>query len=115
MNDFAHAQEVEGKTMRNFGIWSKNRWEWLATQVSAWYACACVAGFYDSMDDNAVCYIANQTVMSTIYCEDKYVAKLLKLKQDGRLPSLENIVNYDESVALKAECEAAGMKLYSFS
>jgi hypothetical protein len=52
--------------------------------------------------------------MSTIYCEEKYVKKLLDLKRAGKVASLENIVNFDNGVSLRDECKEAGLALYSY-
>ena len=54
-----------------------------------------VSGFYDSMNDSAVCYIIDQTEMATIYCEHKYVDRLLQMKREGKIQSLKNIIDYD--------------------
>lgn len=47
----------DGKPIRVVGIWSKNRWEWMATMVSTWICNHTVSGFYDSMNDKAVAFI----------------------------------------------------------
>jgi hypothetical protein len=52
--------------------------------------------------------------MSTIYCEEKYVQRLLTMKKAGKLQSLENIINYDNGVDLRDECKEANLALWSF-
>lgn len=58
--------------------------------------------------------------MSTMYCEDKYVNKLLVLKKAGKIDCLENIVNYDDTTAdsskgdHKEACKAGGIQYIGF-
>jgi len=46
----------DGKEWAFCGIWSKNRWEWHTTMLSAMVCKATVIGFYDSMGDASVDY-----------------------------------------------------------
>ena len=88
--------EAEGKKIKITGIWSKNRWEWLATQISSWYTNSAVVGFYDSMNDSAIKYILDQTQMTVIFCEDVYVERLIAMKKAGLAKTLVNVVNFDK-------------------
>lgn len=76
--------QAEGKTIKICGIWSKNRWEWLSTQIASWFMNSCVTGFYDSMNDSAIKYIIDQTQMTIIFCEGKYVQRLIDMKKAGK-------------------------------
>ena len=49
----------DGKQWSFCGIWSKNRWEWHTTMLSAMVCKATVIGFYDSMNDASVEYCLN--------------------------------------------------------
>jgi len=107
--------QAEGKTIKICGIWSKNRWEWLSTQIASWFMNSCVTGFYDSMNDSAIKYIIDQTQMTIIFCEGKYVQRLIDMKKAGKAETIVDIVNYDDSLELKDEAAAAGINLYSYS
>ena len=41
--------EGDGQKWRFVGIWSKNRWEWLATHIANMYYTQTSIGFFDSM------------------------------------------------------------------
>lgn len=51
MNSLGLATETEGddKKWKFVGIWSKNRWEWLATHIANMYFNHTSIGFFDSM------------------------------------------------------------------
>ena len=46
----------DDKEWRIIGIWSKNRWEWHTTMLSAMAYRVTTIGFYDSMGESAVDY-----------------------------------------------------------
>jgi len=50
--------------------------------------------------------------MKTIFCEEKYIKRILGLKKAGKIASVKNIVNYDDTANngdLNAECQQAGV------
>lgn len=102
------------KPVKVCGIWAKNREEWLQTQIASWYVNAACSGFYDSMNDAAITYIADETEMTTMFCENKYVRRLIDMKKAGKIQTMVNIINYDNNTDLRDECTAVGMKLFSF-
>ena len=56
------------------------------------------------MNDKAVTYIIDQTEMSVMFCEDKYVQRLIEMKKDGKIVTMQKIVNFDDKMNLKEEC-----------
>jgi len=70
----------DGKDWSFCGIWSKNRWEWHTTMLSAMVCKATIIGFYDSMGDKAVDYCLKQTKMKTIFISKEYLTKLLDMR-----------------------------------
>jgi len=67
------------------------------------------------MNDKAVTYIIDQTEMSVMFCEDKYVQRLIEMKKEGKIVTMQKIVNFDDKMNLKEECQAVGIELLSFS
>lgn len=64
------------------------------------------------MDDGAVSFIIDQCQMKTIFCEQKYIKRILDLKKAGKIASVKNIVNYDDTAKnadLDAQCQQAGV------
>jgi hypothetical protein len=50
--------------------------------------------------------------MKTIFCEEKYIKRILGMKKAGKIASVTNIVNYDDTTNngdLNAECQAVGV------
>ena len=46
---FANSTSGDGRDWRFIGIWSKNRWEWLASHIANMYFTYTTIGFFDSM------------------------------------------------------------------
>lgn len=69
--------EGDGQKWRFVGIWSKNRWEWLATHIANMYYTQTSIGFFDSMGVQAVDYILKQTELSCIFSTHDYIAKVI--------------------------------------
>ena len=52
-------------------------------------------GFFDAMGEESVNFIVEQTELTTIFCAKEYVDRLIKMKNEGKLKSLENILCFD--------------------
>ena len=87
--------DEDGKEWRFCGIWSKNRWEWHTTMLSIMVQRATLIGFYDSMGDVQVDYCLNQTKLSTIFCTNNYLAKVIAMKNKGIAQHVTNLVLFD--------------------
>ena len=80
--------EGDGKKWGFVGIWSKNRWEYLATHVANMYYSQTTIGFFDSMGVQAVDYILKQTELNCIFATSDYVAKIVQMKKDSLATSI---------------------------
>lgn len=68
---------------------------------------------YDTLGDKSIEYIINQTEMETLACGDDKISHICKLKKDGRIDSLTNIILFDDITEdIKTECEEVGIKVY---
>lgn len=67
----------DGQNWSFVGIWSKNRWEWLATHIANMYYNQTTIGFFDSMGFQAVDYILQQTELSCIFTTHEYISKII--------------------------------------
>jgi len=87
--------EIESKTDGAFkfiGIWGKNRREWVISDLAAHGIGATVITLYDTLGDDTVEYILDQTKLTTLVVEEtkfKILEKVLKSKKYG---NLQNIV-----------------------
>ena len=77
-----------------------------------------VIGFYDSMGDSAVDYIAKQTRLDTMCLSAAYLKKILRMREQGLGESISNIVMFDtdeETAALKTRAkEQFNIQVFTF-
>lgn len=109
--------EEEGDNSWRFvGIHSRNRYEWAATQLAGMSFRTTTVGFYDSLGAEAIAFIVNQTEMSTVFCGKESVKKFIDMKIAGTIPSLKNIVCFDDFEDPHVmEAKNCDLQLYLFS
>ncbi|KAF4666190.1 hypothetical protein FOL46_003215, partial [Perkinsus olseni] len=102
----------EDGSMRLIGIYMKNRSEWVIAEQGAFTRRATTVPLYDTLGEDTVHYILNQTELSTVVCSAVQVPNLVKVKE--RCPSLRTIicVDHTEKKAIAA-CLAVDVKLRS--
>lgn len=79
--------------MKLIGIFSKNRYEWLATDWACILFGLTTVPLYDTLGIENISYCLNQTEMTTIFATLTTIKILLKLKDVGRL---NTIISYDD-------------------
>jgi len=94
----AYETEGDGRKWNFIGLWSKNRWEWLATHIANMYFNYTTVGFFDSMGAVTVDYILEQTELTTMFVEANLLKKLIQMKSDGLCKHIKNIVVFDTVV-----------------
>jgi long-chain acyl-CoA synthetase len=77
------------------GIYSKNREEWVLTDIANLKTSVVTVGFYDTLGPTAVEYILKQTLLTTVACSSDYLPSFIKLKKEGKAVALENIISFD--------------------
>ena len=87
--------EGDGKKWSFVGIWSKNRYEWLATHIANMYYNYTTIGFFDSMGPQSVDYILNQTELSCIFSTPDYISKIIQMKKDNLAQTIKFLVCFD--------------------
>lgn len=92
----AAKQIYEGKPLRTIGIYSRNRLEWLVTDISCWMTSATTVSFYESLDAEGIHYVASQTQFSTLFISIEGMNKVIDLKKKGIFPNVKNLVCFDE-------------------
>ena len=85
-----------GSPYRFFGMYSRNRVEWLLMDLALMHADISSVCLYDTLGEEAFEYIANETKMSAVGCSVENLASLFKYKGSGKIPSLKSIVCFDE-------------------
>lgn len=110
--------EKEGD-FKFLAIYSKNREEWVISDLACGANSMTVVTIYDTLGDKAIEYILSQTEVKTMVTECKNLKKLLELKKQNLLSKVENfILLEDESGSndeIKKELKEQGMHLYTFN
>ena len=88
--------EGDGKKWRFVGLWSKNRYEWLATHIANMYYNQTTIGFFDSMGAQSVDYILKQTELSCIFSTPEYIAKIIQMKKDNLATTIKFLGCFDD-------------------
>lgn len=105
---------INGK-FRFLGIYSKNREEWIISDLAAHLNAATVVTFYDTLGDHTIEYILEQTKLTSIVIESKSLKKLNVLKKENKSGDLKNIIMLDlEDESIVKESEFLGFKVYTF-
>ena len=74
--------EAEGKQWRFMGIQSKNRKEWVITNIANMHQCITSVALYDTLGPDAAKFVFNQTEMTSVTCSHEFIKPLCKLKKD---------------------------------
>lgn len=110
--NFSPEIDGDGLGKRRFcGIWSKNRWEWLASLLAMMRVNTTSVGFFDAMGADAVDFIVNQTELATMFCSNEYIAKILEFKQAGSCKLVTKIINFDNDTTPEQMNLAKGLNL----
>jgi len=102
--DLAPDIQAEGKTWKFLGIQSKNRKEWVLTNMANYHQNITTVAFYDTLGPDATKYICNQTELTTMAISQDYVDKLSKLKlEDAKSDSpkmfrLKNLIVFEDNL-----------------
>lgn len=105
----------EGYRTRAMGIFCKTREEWMITWIALWYCGGCIVPLYDTLGEESTEWIIQQTELKAIAVASQHISRLLKLKKEGRIPTLKHVIALDEmKPADIAEVEAAGMKVIKY-
>ena len=87
--------EYVGKKLKAVGIFCKTREEWVYTWISCWYSAASIVPLYDTLGEESIEWIVNQTELKCIVTTSPYVGKVCKLKAEGKLATLKTVIILD--------------------
>jgi long-chain acyl-CoA synthetase len=104
-----------GKKTRTLGIFCKTREEWVFSWIASWYITGCVVPLYDTLGEDSIIWIVEQAELKTVVTTVPYITSLIKLKKEGKIKLLENIITLEDVSAEEAkQIQEYGMKLYHF-
>jgi long-chain acyl-CoA synthetase len=112
---FCPEQNVDSVKYRFLGIIGKNREEWAIADFACMRSSITIVPFFESLGADAIAFVLNQTELTTICCEKKSLGQLIKLKKDGKIPLIKNLVCFDPADEATAKTASeAGVKTWSF-
>ena len=74
-----------------------------------------IVPFFESLGADAIAFVLNQTELSSICCEKKSFDTLIKLKKQGKINGIKNLICFDpiDEEMRKAALEV-DIKTYTF-
>lgn len=98
-----------------FGIYSKNREEWVISDLASHCDSVTIVTIYDTLGDRAIQFILEQTQLLTMLVESKNLKKILSLAKEKHLGNLTNLIvlDDDDKEAWEALVDV-GFNLYTF-
>lgn len=107
--------EEAGEKKKFMGVYSKNREEWLISDLASMCQSGTTIAFYDTLGPSAVEFILNQTNLTTVSCQGSCLRTMIMLKTQGRAKALENIISFDAFDSdVRNDAKSVGLNLYSF-
>eukprot|EP00826_Nyctotherus_ovalis_P050111 TRINITY_DN610_c0_g1_i1.p1 TRINITY_DN610_c0_g1~~TRINITY_DN610_c0_g1_i1.p1 ORF type:complete len:491 (-),score=109.61 TRINITY_DN610_c0_g1_i1:53-1525(-) len=89
-------QMYEGRKLRAIGIHSKNRLEWVLTDMACWMTSVTSIPFYESLGDSGINYIIEQTEITTLFMSIEGLHRAIELKKKGQIRNIKNLVCFDD-------------------
>jgi long-chain acyl-CoA synthetase len=112
---FCPEQIVDGVKYRFLGIIGKNREEWAMANLACMRSAVTIAPFFESLGADAIAFVLNQTELSSVCCEKKSFATLLKLKKEGKINGVKNLICFDPvEEDMRKGAQEVDIKSYTF-
>ena len=97
VNGLVPKQEFEDGQFRTVALYSKNREEWVITDLACVLAAFTAVTLYDTLGKESLEYILDQTKIKTTFCSAEKIKSILDLKKESKVPSLTHVVYFDEA------------------
>lgn len=93
----------------------KSREEWGITDLACMGDTITIVPCFESLGPDAIAYVLNQTEVITVFVEKKSLETLTRLKKDGKIPHLKNLVSFDPvDEAVEKDLSQIGVKTWKF-
>lgn len=114
-NNFCPEIINEDKAFKFLGIYSKNREEWVITDLACQLNSITVVTIYDTLGLNALEFIFNQTQLTTLLLENNCLIKIMKLKAEQKTGAIKNLIAIDPfDKETETKCMELGLNLFSY-
>lgn len=113
--DLSPVESFDSGEFRFMALYSKNREEWCTTDLACAFLGVTVVTLYDTLGVASIDYILNQTKMQSVTLTSDKVKVILKLKQEGKLEHVKNLLVIDPiSAEDQAQADSNGVKIHQF-
>lgn len=102
-NDLCPKIENEEGTFRFIALYAKNREEWVVTDFGCMFSAVTVVTLYDTLGQESIEYILNQTNMRTVACSADKIKNITLLKSSGKISTTTHIIYFDEANPIDIE------------
>ena len=107
-------KNIDGRKLRILGLFSRNREEWALTDIACVLSNIVSVPLYETLGENSIEYVINQTEMDVIALGADKVEKICSFKKAGTLPTLTKVIWFDKvTEQLKSMCESAELKIFN--
>lgn len=104
--NLAAEQEYNGRPLKIIATLSKNRLEWILTDIGCWMSSITNVPLYETLGEESIDFVAEQTQFSTIFVSIEAINKIAEHKKKGKFSLLKNLVCFDEvSAETKAKTD----------
>lgn len=115
---------AEGRDYRFMGIFSKNRKEWNIAHIANMHVQATTVGFFDTLGEDGLRFIINQTEMTTVCVTNETIRKVVEWKKqdnykaegDRYLHRLTHLISFDNELTHETaqKGDEVGLKILTF-
>jgi long-chain acyl-CoA synthetase len=113
--DLAPIYKEGGIDYRFVALYAKNREEWIQTDIACALYGITSLPMYDTLGEEAIKFVFDQTDVVTVFCAGDKVEKLLSGVEGKRYHSLQNIIAFDEpKEESRIKAKELGVRLLHF-
>ena len=104
-----------GDKFKFLGIYSKNREEWMISDIASHMNSVSIVTLYDTLGDSTIEFILSETNLETIAMETVNLFKLTKLAEENKISNLKNLILFDEDEKEQIEKAKKYFKIYTYN
>ncbi|MCQ2820170.1 MAG: AMP-binding protein [archaeon] len=105
----------ENGILKFLGIYSRNREEWLISDIASHMNSVVIVPIYDTLGDNTISFILSETQLTTIAMESINIKKLNKIRENNLHHKLQNIILFDDdNLEEIKKAKEIGYSVYTF-
>ena len=104
-----------GDTFKFLGIYSKNREEWMISDIASHMNSVSIVTLYDTLGDSTIEFILSETNLETIAMESVNLVKIIKLAEEKKISNLKNLILFDDDSKEDIEKGKKYFNIYTFN